>query len=246
MKRSVVLFAVPLVLVACALVAGKEPRWISFPLQQTLVDRLADDVERVHDQWKRASVGGIGLDASPVEQTARAGWLVLRAQMLEVEGYGWITDAGLRSEWDARVRNKLRQMQTQFEGESKVDLLSHSDFQVLVAQLEADLAAGRSAIAIERYRSIETRVGVPPGDPRYDLRTKAKGLVQRARVKKEFDDMGLRLSGVVLNEDGRSGVLLNGHCYEVGDWINDQLKVQAIDRNRVEFIYKGQSFAKPW
>ena len=71
-------------------------------------------------------------------------------------------------------------------------------------------------------------------------------MVRRAAVQSEFASLQLEISGVIHNPNGKSGVLLNGKTYMVGDSISDVLSVKLIDRSKIEFDYKGQTFARPW
>ncbi|MHC4815249.1 MAG: hypothetical protein ACYTFN_19360 [Planctomycetota bacterium] len=79
-----------------------------------------------------------------------------------------------------------------------------------------------------------------------DQRAGDSAEAMQARIQAEFAKIPLKVTGVVLNQDGDSGALVNGKTYLTGDWISDDLVLHAIDETKIEFRYKGQSFIRPW
>ena len=61
-----------------------------------------------------------------------------------------------------------------------------------------------------------------------------------------FVKIPLEISGVVVQENGKSGLLVNGQSYEEGDYLTTSLLLKSVGREHAEFIYKGYSVKKSW
>ena len=60
----------------------------------------------------------------------------------------------------------------------------------------------------------------------------------------EFSALALDISGVLVNDTGKSGVILNGTVYEEGEYVDNQLLIKAVGREKIEFVYKGFTVVK--
>lgn len=255
MKSSAVvvlvsLVAAPVLMVACALSSAGGTK-VSFALQRTLVTTLAGDVQDLERWWQEAQQPEQHLTRNNVhpespERSSREVYKDVQDQVREVEQLGWITDKGLWAKWQRDVKKPLVELEREFERRDKTPRLSSAAFQRLRQELQQDLEVGQGNRAIERYKGVAAQTEVMPDDPRYKLRIEVEELVRRAAVQNEFSNMRLEITGVIHTEGGRSGILVEGKTYLVGDWIRDGLKVKSIDRANVEFEYKGQTFARPW
>jgi hypothetical protein len=71
-----------------------------------------------------------------------------------------------------------------------------------------------------------------------------RDLYLRANIALEFSSQKLDINGVVVNDDGRSGLILNGSVYQEGDYVSDELLIKAVGREQIEFVYKGFTLVK--
>ncbi|MEE9126322.1 MAG: hypothetical protein V3U11_04220, partial [Planctomycetota bacterium] len=85
---------------------------------------------------------------------------------------------------------------------------------------------------------------VPRGHPSYGKSVTMKGLYIRALRAIEFSNLTLKIQGVLVNEDGKSGLLLNDEVLEEGDYVNQNLFVKSIGPEQVTFVYKGFTLIK--
>ena len=51
--------------------------------------------------------------------------------------------------------------------------------------------------------------------------------------------INLKIQGVMVNQEGRSGVLVNGQVFEEGEYVSDELVVKAVQEEQVTFVFRG-------
>jgi len=90
--------------------------------------------------------------------------------------------------------------------------LPESEMRQLVADLTADCNNGQLEQARSRYEIVMPRIAVPETDARYPLALAAQAWHVKATTAIDFKSLDLKVQGIVVNPDGRSGVLLNGEA----------------------------------
>ena len=61
-----------------------------------------------------------------------------------------------------------------------------------------------------------------------------------------FDKLPLQITGIAYKEGGKALILMNGHSYQLGEYVDKDLLIDGIDEQNVYFRYKGKRCAKPW
>jgi hypothetical protein len=110
--------------------------------------------------------------------------------------------------------------------------------------MDADCRSGQLEVAKNRFETVSTRLNVAPGDPRHELVVQAKSLHAKASTALDFKGMDLKIQGVVVNHDGKSGVLLNGDVYEEGDYVSDELLVKLVEEDQIWFVFRGLTLVR--
>ena len=167
----------------------------------------------------------------------------------EVEEYntkGFISHAPLKLAWAREVVEPLGRLEEGLSdtGGPANQWLAKEDMESLLGAMNEDLAAGNLIGAIERHDIVEERIGVPVDDPRYEIFLRIESLYMRAKLAQEFAGLSLDISGICVNDGGKSGLVLNGTVYEEGEYIDNNLLVKQVGRDRVEFVYKGFTIVK--
>ncbi|MBK8101149.1 MAG: hypothetical protein IPK26_29050 [Planctomycetes bacterium] len=73
---------------------------------------------------------------------------------------------------------------------------------------------------------------------------RAKTLHLKATTAIEFQQLDLKVTGVLVNQDGRSGLLLNGEVFEEGEYVSDDLLVQKVEEESVRFVFRGLTLVR--
>jgi len=114
----------------------------------------------------------------------------------------------------------------------------------LLARMRDDLVSGDVEGAVQRYTVLEDQLRVERDDERYPLYVKIEGLYLRAKLAQEFGGLMLQISGICVSAEGKSGVILNDTVYEEGEYVDSDLLIKVVQRDRVEFVYKGFTVVK--
>ena len=187
-------------------------------------------------------------DKYSLERSLRQKIGELDKRVQEINDQALISHAPLRLTWNREVIEPLAKLRQQADASGTADTgqrwLSEEEMVSVLERMGEDLKVGDIAAAIDRYDSVEERIRVEKKDYRYPTYVKIESLYLRAKLAEEFGTLMLDISGICVNEDGKSGVILNGTVYEEGEYIDDQLLIKSVGRDRVEFVYKGFTVVK--
>jgi Tfp pilus assembly protein PilO len=161
-----------------------------------------------------------------------------------------LTYGPYRMQWGEQVVAPLEAVKAAFDNGPKPEpkdldpYLPQKELEQLVAQLEADCAAGQLEDAKQRFELVASRLGVKADDPRHALAVAAKAWHVKATTALDFRALDLKLQGVVVNRGGRSGVLINGEVYEEGEYVSDDLLVKQVEEEQVWFVFRGLTLVR--
>ena len=166
------------------------------------------------------------------------------------EDAGRISYAPYRLRWAKEVVEPLQGLREQLdqavavEPQKKDPYLPKDEMEFLVQEMATDCGNGQLQQAAERYEAVSDRLGVPVTDPRHELAVLAKSWHVKATTAMDFKGLDLQVQGVVVNRNGRSGVLLNGEVYEEGDYVADDLLVKLVEEEQVWFVFRGLTLVR--
>ncbi|MBM3973349.1 MAG: hypothetical protein FJ301_04530 [Planctomycetes bacterium] len=129
-------------------------------------------------------------------------------------------------------------------GAPKDPYLSEAELRQLVADMAADCNSGQLEQAKTRYELLFARVAVPAEDSRHEFAVQAKAWHVKATIALDFKALDLKVQGVVVNQEGRSGVLLNGETYEEGEYVSDDLLVKLVEEEQIWFVFRGLTLVR--
>jgi hypothetical protein len=169
----------------------------------------------------------------------------LKQKVEEVNDKGLIVHVALKVTWNKDVEEPLAALESR-PAETAERGLSLKDMQMVLAIMKEHLQAGRLEEARQQYEAHANDIRVPSGDPREAIARDIEAVHLLTKAAIEFGAMKLDISGVVVNEGGKSGLILNGVVYQEGDYIEDNLLVKQVSSEYVDFVYKGYSVRKSW
>lgn len=220
------------------------------PLQQQkkILDDFAEEIARLETLQKRTREDGITIfERYNLERELKAGLDSMKEKIEKIDAQHSISYQPFKYQWVKRVGQPLEQLERNLvaDGRPQDDrFLPRKEVEGLVAAMTTDLETGELQSARDRFDAVQDRLRVPPEDDRAPLVEKLRDLYLRAGIALEFSGQRLDISGVVVNDEGRSGLILNGTVFQEGDYVNDDLLVKAVGREHVEFVYKGFTLMK--
>ena len=159
-----------------------------------------------------------------------------------------IQSPSLVARWFKEVQGPYKSLVARIHNEevSNGRFLTRSEFLGLVGSMRSKLEEGDLESVVAQHAQTQARIDVPNNHDLYDLRLQVEGLAKQAGIAIEFSAIPLAITGVIVQKDRKSGVILNGDVYEEGEYINEALFVKAVSEDEVRFVYKGFTLVKTW
>ncbi|MCA8949015.1 MAG: type 4a pilus biogenesis protein PilO [Planctomycetes bacterium] len=215
--------------------------------QRAILERYIGEAERLRDMLRRVRREETTLfEQYALEKGLREG-LAQLAQKMELDA-DKITYAPFRVRWAKEVSNALDDIRSDFERAAEDrpsdPYLPMPELQSLVAEMRQQCQSGYLEEARQRYETVAPQLQVPAEDERYSLTVEAKALHTKAVTALDFRQMDIRIQGVVVDREGRSGVLLNGEVYEEGEYVSEELLVKMVEEEQVWFVFRGLTLVR--
>ncbi|HLQ37288.1 MAG TPA: type 4a pilus biogenesis protein PilO [Planctomycetota bacterium] len=219
--------------------------------QKGLVDQAAADLKKLTELMQRYL--SKDRDAPTIferynlEKALRDGIGVMQSRIDEVNAKNLVTNPTARRQWQQKVIEPLANLRKEFDGKGGTgtdQYLSQTDMEQLLVEMKRDLEAGNLEDARGRFESVQAKLAVPSTDKRHELVVQAMALHLKTVTAIEFTKLDLKIQGVLVNHDGRSGVLLNGEVYEEGEYVRDDLLVKQVREEQVQFVYRGLTLVR--
>lgn len=220
------------------------------PLQQQkkMLDDFTEEVTRLQTLQRRWREDGLTIfERYNLERELKAGLAEVNKKVAELDQQKVISYQPFKYQWIKKVAQPLELLARELspEGRPQDDrFLPRKEIEGLLASMKTDLETGEMQAARDRFDAVQDRLRVPPEDDRAAMVDRLRDLYVRAGIAIEFSSQRLDISGVVVNEQGRSGLILNGSVYQEGDYISDDLLVKDVGSEQIEFVYKGFTLVK--
>jgi hypothetical protein len=164
----------------------------------------------------------------------------------EAASKGRIANLVLKVRWSKEVVEPLAQVRAASEREtaSADPYLTVKEMEEVAKDMGDALASGDLDGAKQRFDAVSEKLKVPSDHPGVATARKIQELAVRTRVAVEFSQLKLDIGGVVVNDTGKSGLILNGVVYSEGDYVDSNLLVKSVGSEQVEFVFKGFTVVK--
>lgn len=206
------------------------------------VQRLAE-AQTLHEQWQTST------DYLTKESLARR----LRELMgvLEqdtVTAQPKITTQSLVSDWNNQVIQPMRQILRDLRGveDEAPDAVDEEQLRAILAEMRAAVQRGEYDAATRLHDEVIDRLTFPEQDPRFALALQIQKTKEAVQTIVEFSDIPMKIAGVVVFDEGRSGLLVNGKVYEEGEYLDENLLLKSVGREQADFVFKGFVVRKKW
>lgn len=212
--------------------------------QREMIDEISAEIRECQEIFARLRDPNITIfDRYTWERRLRDKLVQVEHRTEDINSRALISHVPLKLVWNREVIEPLADLQSgvnnTVENTQRDRWLAKAQMTELLARMKEDLAIGDIQGAIDRYDMVESELRVPEGDERYPIYGRIEGLYIRAKLADEFSALALEISGILVNEGGRSGIIVNGTVYEEGEYVDNNLLIKSVHREQVEFVYKG-------
>ncbi len=216
--------------------------------QKKIIDEFVSELARIQAIHTKSREEGITIfERYGLEHDLKLGLAEVTRKIGDIEQQKLISYQPLKYQWIknvVQVADKIQRGLASAGAAAADRFLTAQDIEALLVAMEKDMAAGDLQLAKDRYEAVKDKLAVPETDERYAAVLKVQDRYLRTTVAVEFSGQRLDISGVVVNEQGRSGLVLNGVVYQEGDQVNEDLLVKAVGREQIEFVYRGFTLIK--
>jgi hypothetical protein len=231
---------------AASVAAGSNP----LEVQKGRIDRFAAEVQALREVFQRARDERLTyLERAKLEKTLREKLGEIQAGIADVTERQLITWPPYQLKWNNEVLQPLADVQREISQSSELvrdQFLAKEQLQQLLELLTEEMKQGNLDAVRERYATVQDKLGVDAEDERYPLVERIEMIMLCAETITEFSNLRLEIDGVVVNQEGRSGILVNGQVVEEGEYLSDDLVLKAVAAESAEFVYKGFVVVKSW
>ncbi|MDA0373978.1 MAG: type 4a pilus biogenesis protein PilO [Planctomycetota bacterium] len=223
---------------------GDNPLIVQKKIIEGFVERIAA-ARDLHGQW------AAGQDYLSKESLARE----LRDLMTGIEeeavlAQPRITHQSLLAEWNSTVQQPLRSIWQDLRGfDPEVEAATTLTEERLLGVLEQMRGAaqrGEYESAIRMHGEVAEQLEFPEEDVRFGIAMQIHKTKAAVETLVEFGEIPMSIEGVVVFEEGRSGLLINGQVFEEGEYLDDDLLLKAVAKEQADFVFRGFVVRKKW
>ena len=236
----------PDVFVPIAMQAQMEPGDTRLPVQEQmeLVQGLAVRTLEFTVQWPEIDV----LD-NVIEQMLKRSEFESRLSVVEEEVRALETSKSItyipaQRRLQTEVSDVLRELRAKMDKERPVAGPSESQLREIRNTMSRQTERGEYKQVLLAYESVVKDLALAEADPlRKPLVDNIKRIEAEARTVLDFDKIALRFDGRAY-VNGQAIAVINGKIVGVGDLLDKELLIHSINREEIEFLFRGIVFAR--
>ncbi|MCE9593344.1 MAG: general secretion pathway protein GspB [Planctomycetes bacterium] len=153
---------------------------------------------------------------------------------------GQITFAVSKNELEHRIAADLERMRESMTAKEDGRGANIDELTSLIETMQSHMAAGEYDLTLAAFANVEPRLGPAELDPaRKDVCATLREIARSAKTASDFSKLQLDVGGIVIMEDRPPVVLINGRPLTEGDLVDQDLIIKSIQRDEIEFIFRG-------
>ncbi len=223
---------------------GDDPA-LTIEQQIALVDELLGRVEAAYGLWGEVQAAQSIIEEMKTRSELASEMARLEEEIRRVEEEGQLRFVPSERRFQNEVVAALADLRTKVQQSEGGLGPSIEDLREIVRGMKRHLAAGEYDHALSAYGDIEARLELAERDPnRKPVVDDIRRWRHAATAFHDFDAYELEVGGVLVHEGFDPVAVINGRSVGEGEMLDDELFVRAIDRNQIEFLFRGVVFHK--
>lgn len=213
---------------------------LSIEDQLALVEELVDRTSDCLDKWDHVQKAD-DIIQEMVERAELEEQLVgLEGDLRRIEDENTIRFVPSQRRLQREVIDPIAQLRIDLKNTVQEEGPSLTVLSELEKSMGTNLVRGEYQLALDAFHPIEDNLALAEYDPdRRQVVKNLRNLAYMAQVALEFDALPLDIGGVAIMEGVPRLVLIDGHPYQEGDLLRDDLMIRSVRPNEIEFIYRG-------
>jgi len=212
--------------------------------QMGLIQSLAERAQQATEEWDT-----IDKIDNVIEQMLKRSEFDGKLSALEEEVRRLVTENSIsyppaKRRLQTEVTDALDSLRAKIQGGPIGTGLTEAQLHEIEKTMTKQTERGEFKQVLESYKSVEKDLALVESDPlRKRLVDRIKSIEADARTVLDFDKIALRFDGRAY-VNGQAIAVINGKIVGVGDLLDKELLIHSINRDEIEFLFRGMVFAR--
>lgn len=221
----------------------------SMPIEEqiALVDGLAEKAGEITKLWDEARVADNLIKTMKLRNDLEERLALIEEDIRRVDAGGLLVFVPALRRYDKAVVEVVATVRDQMQsGEGASRGASTALLRETHEAMDRHIQAQEYELAIQAFSTVESRLGLADQDPLKEPMVRSlRGLKHLADTVLAFEAIPLDIQGVALYEGRDPVALINGEPITEGEMLGEELLVQAIRTDQIEFAFRGLILARP-
>jgi len=216
------------------------------PVQEQMdtVQQLAERTQAITAQWAEIQKAENVIEQMLKRSEFDGKLAAVEEELRRLETEKVITYVPSQRRLQSEVGEPLMKLRKDMNDGRPVAGPTENQLREIKSTMEHQTGNGDYKKVLEAYKSVEKDLALAESDPlRKGLVTDIKRIEAEARTVIDFDKIALRFDGRAY-VNGQAIAVINGKIVGVGDLLDKELLVHSINRDEIEFLFRGMVFAR--
>jgi len=213
--------------------------------QIAYVETMIDNVENGEQLMQEMLDAESFVENAKLSRDLQDALAFVEGEVRRMDAVGVLSFHNAKQRFDEHVVEACGDLRAQLLAIEDVRGPSVEELAAQIASMERHLLLGEYLLAMELFHEIEGGLTFAEADlERADHAHRLRELYHFSETFRDFDEMEILISGVLIHGGLARAAIINGRTLQVGEYLDGGLLVQSIERDAVEFIYRDILFTK--
>ncbi|MEW6074565.1 MAG: hypothetical protein AB1726_18465 [Planctomycetota bacterium] len=215
--------------------------------QITLVEELVLKADEAEAIWKKSTDADNLIGEMKTRAELEESLALLDERVRRVEEEGQLVFVPARNRFESQVVDRLADIRLRLDSTQGGLGPSVAELEESAKTMKRFIGSQDYELALQAFQTLEPRLAAisERDEIRRPYVTALAELKRLAATVLEFESIQLQITGIAILENARPVALINGQAISEGELIGDELYVRNIQRNQIEFAYRGLVLARP-
>jgi Tfp pilus assembly protein PilO len=218
---------------------------LSVPEQMEIVQNLVEQIEEADTIWTKVRDSQNVIEEMMASAELEESLAYLEEEVRRVEAEGAITYLPSHRRLQIEVIDAMTELRDGMGGIITTVGPSVERLREVLQAMNRHFDREEYSLAIDAFRLVDDQLAYIESDPLrkpFIDRLRKKAMV--ARIVRDFEQIEILVGGVAIMEGVPAVALINGQSLSVGDMLDNNLFINAIRTDEIEFIYRGVVLAR--
>ena len=215
--------------------------------QIALVDGLAEKAGEIEKIWGEAKGSDNLIKTMKLRADLEERLGLIEEEIRRVDAGGFLVFVPALKRYERGVVEVVRTVRDQMDsGDGADNGASTALLRETSEAMDRHIQAQEYELALQAFNTVESRLGLADQDALKEPMVKnIRALRHLADTVLAFEAIPLDIQGVALYEGRAPVVLINGEPLSEGEMIGEELLIQTIATDQIEFAFRGLVLARP-